>query len=369
MPRKSTVRKLIKSAKVGGILILCSIIIAIPVTMLTLPHSMKMAESVYRKVSMLLNANSPAQITLDDNGIPVVDFGYGGRTYVGKQRNPLAVASAAIQHYEEFETTGDPKHKTYFENCINWLEDTKIDKGKFYLWAYDYPDSSYGSPAPWYSALAQGRITLAFGYAYQVAGEERYLELAGKAMMSLDTPIEEGGVMYQGPESEGKWFVEVASSERDEPPFILNGHMEVMLYLHDFYDLTGVQQAQTLFQQGMAELKPRLHEYDTGRWTYYDREGNLAYDYHYTHIEELKDLYELTSDGVIKEYRDKWASYFPINPLWARKRFAAYLLNVAICFVALATVGAALYTGKRFIHQRDRKGSDQKLLEDELTPR
>lgn len=333
--KKTIVSKLMKTGKVGGVLTLSSLIIAIPITISTLPQSMRVAADIYRGVSMLLHTNSPAQTIPDENGIPVVDYGYRDQTYVGEQINPLMVAGTAIGHYNKLKKSGDRLYRTYFENCINWLDDSKIDTGKCYLWAYNFPSSGYDTLPPYYSALAQGRIMLAFAHAYQLTGEERYLELASKAMLSLDTPIEEGGVMYQGPGSAGKWFAELASPKRDKPPFILNGHMYVLLYLQDFYNLTGVQQAQTLFQEGVAELKVRLHDYDTGYWTYYDREGNIAYDYHYVHIEQLQRLYQLTDDETIKEYHDKWASYFPFNPLWARKRFAAYLFDAAAIFLVL----------------------------------
>ena len=338
-----------------GILVLCSTIMAIPLTILTLPQSMQRAESVYRNVSMWLHSNYPGQIILDDNGIPVVDYGYKDGTYIGKQTNPLAVAASAIQHYDKFKESGELKHKTYLQNCINWLEDTKIDNGQCYLWAYDFPNTGYSPSAPWYSSLAQGRIMLAFDYAYQLTGEERYLKLADKAMLALATPIKEGGVMYQDSDSIGKWYAEFVSLERDKPPFILNGHMEVLQYLQEYYDRTGSEQAQTLFQDGVAELKVHLPEYDAGYWTYYDREGNLAYDYHYTHVEEVQYLYEVTGDEVFKEYHDKWASYFPLNPFWARKRFAAYLLNVTLSFSVLAVSVATYMLVKSLSNKRATK--------------
>lgn len=333
--KKTIVSKLIRAGKVGGILALCSLIIAIPITISTLPQSMRVAADIYRGVSMLLHTNSPAQTIPDENGIPVVDYGYRDQTYVGEQINPLMVAGTALKHYNRFKKSGDRLYRTYFENCINWLENSKIDTGSCYLWAFNYPNLSYVSSPPWYSALAQVHIMLAFERACELSGDERYLELANKTMFSLDTPIEEGGVMYRDQNSDGKWYAEVVSPERDKPPFILNGHMEVLLHLQDYYDRTGNEFALTLFQEGVAELKPHLQDYDTGRWTYYDREGNLAYDYHYVHIDETQYLYELTGDEIFKEYHDKWASYFPFNPLWARKRFAAYLFDAAAIFLVL----------------------------------
>ena len=232
-------------------------------------------------------------------------------------------------------------YEIYFKNSINWLENSKIDRGDFSVWAHNYANRGYGLSAPWYSALSQYRIMLAFESAYELTGEERYLQLADRAMLSLGTPIVEGGVMYRDSDSGGNWYAEVVSPEREKPPFILNGHMEVLQGLQEYYRRTGSQQALVLFQEGVTALKAHLSDYDTGHWSYYDREGHLAYDYHYTHVEELQYLYEVTGEVIFKEYHDKWASYFPFNPLWARKRFAAYLLVMTISFLVLAITVAA----------------------------
>jgi hypothetical protein len=108
------------------------------------------------------------------------------------------------------------------------------------------------------------------------------------------------------------------------------------LRLHEYWQSSGDTDAKGLFDAGVIALKGVLPRYDTGYWSYYDLESNLAYDYHYTHIDELRQLHELTGEPMFAEYADRWDSYFPLNPWWARKRFAAYLLNVAIVWIILA---------------------------------
>lgn len=134
------------------------------------------------------------------------------------------------------------------------------------------------------------------------------------------------------------------------------------MILNDYYQATGNKLALSLFQDGISELRMHLQDYDTGHWTYYDREGNLAYDYHYIHVGELQSLYEITSDEVLKKYHDKWARYFPINPMWARKRFAAYLLNVAVIVViSLLSVSIWYFMRRR---SKVRTNKEQTNLQD-----
>jgi heparosan-N-sulfate-glucuronate 5-epimerase len=186
--------------------------------------------------------------------------------------------------------------------------------------------------------MAQARIMGAFQRAYELTWDEHYLYLANEAMRALEVPIQEGGVLFIDQDDEGKWYAELAGGGRTSPPYILNGFIFSLLDLHDFYNRTGSQDAKLLFEDGIDELRRHLIDYDTGRWTYYDREGHLAYDYHYVHINQMQELYEITGDIMFKEYHDKWESYFPINPMWARERFAAYLLNLAIIFIVLAVI-------------------------------
>lgn len=343
--------------KIGGLLALCALIIAIPATMLFLPQSVSLAESVYMNISKLLGTDSPSIISINDDGIPVVDYGHKNGIYIGEEISPLAVADAAINYYDEFIESRDEKAKTYFLNCINWLDTSKIDTNSCFLWAYNFPDPGYGITEKYYSSLAQGRIMLAYERAYRLTGEDRYLELAESAMLSLDTPINEGGVLYRDSDSIGNWYCEIVSDEVTKPPFILNGQMDVSLYLYEYYELTGSEYALELFEEGVAQLEVSLGDYDTGSWTYYDLEKNFSYDYHYTHIKQLESLYEITGNETLLEYKNKWSSYFPVNPMWARKRFAAYLLNTVIIFSILA---AATYVfviiKKRAVRKNEGQG-------------
>lgn len=341
------------------LILLISMLVAIPTTLATMDNSMKLAENIYRNIAIVFKLDSPGKVEMDENGIPYVDYGYRQGVYIGLQRNPLFVANQAIQYYDEYHRTGELEYKEKTLNCLGWLISSKIESGNTYLWMYDFPNTGYENTYAWYSSLAQIRIIDAFTKGYQLTGDDSYKQLAERALLALDTPIAEGGLMYPSEDGEGKWYAEVVSYEREKPPFILNGHMEVLIYLNDYQELTGSKLAQSLFDAGVFELKKHISGYDTGYWTYYDREGNLAYDYHYTHIEEVADLYQITGDKAFNEYYEKWSSYFPVNPLWARKRFAAYLLNFAI----LSSLSLIVLTSLRLIKGRNRR--EQQLVKNE----
>ena len=319
------------------LLIVCSLILAVPLVRFNLSWSMNVSYRLYGDFTRAFHLHSPTMVSFDKNGIPVNDTGYQNGTYLGNQSNPLTIATQSISYYTEYQKNHDAKTEESFFSCIVWLEENGLDKGDYDLWGYNFPLSTYNASAPWYSAMAQARIMVAFQKAYELTGEEKYSQFSVKAMRALEVPIENGGVTRVDSVNGGKWYEEVAGGG-SPPSYILNGFIFSLLDLNEYYVETGSTEAKSLFDDGIIELKIHLQDYDTGHWTYYDRIGHLAYDYHYVHIDQMKRLFQITGDTEFSRYEKHWASYFPINPLWARQRFAAYLFDSVLIFLGLVVI-------------------------------
>jgi D-glucuronyl C5-epimerase C-terminus len=333
-------------AKTLVIVIFFSSIIAFPITYLFLNDSVDISQEAYHDLFSIVKIYKiPSKTITDNNGITLVD--YGNNQVV---ENPLVIADSGLQYYSMYRKTGDPVAKEKFFNNIDVLNKTKTDSGKAYIWAYNFPDPSYNITPPWYSALAQSKILLAFEYAYELTGDENYRNIANKTLRSFSTPISDGGVMYPDPNSSGYWYEEVASPQRDKPPFVLNGHLEVLIHLSEYYNLTKDDFAKVLLDKGVSAAEAHLKDYDANYWTYYDREGNWAYDYQYTHVDEMKELYAITGDKIFLDYYEKWSRYLPLNPMWARKRFGAFLfVDGIIIIIACAFLIISKKYGKKGI--------------------
>lgn len=317
------------------IIFICSAIIAVPLTQLTLSWSKNVSYQVYGNITRVLHMHSPTIVTLDEKGVPVINLGYQRGTYIGVQRNPLTIATKAIDYYADYLQDQREVDKTHFLNCIAWLDENYMAKETYHLWPYNFEQPSYNAEAPWFSAMAQARIMVAFEKAYELTGEEHYSYQAKMALDSLSVKIDDGGVLRIDPVDNGYWYEEVAGGG-SQPSYILNGFIFCLLDLDEYYNRTNSTEAKAAFEIGVIELKRHLPDYDTSRWTYYDRQGHLAYDYHYVHIAQMKELYKITADEEFKTYHDKWASYFPWNPLWARERFAAYLFITFLVFIVIS---------------------------------
>lgn len=332
-----------KAVKRILLILLISFIVALPVTHFTLDNSIHNALVVYSYVAKPLHLQNPNVIYLDSEGVPFVDYGYKHGKWIGVQRNPLTISHFANNYYVEYIGSEDENELEFFMNCISFLEDIgeckEYNNISFMVFPYAFRDKD------WYSAMAQSSISISFLNAYKITGSDTYLNKSELAMNTLKVPIEEGGVLYIDPEDGGYWYAEVAyAKELNNITLILNGNLFSLLDLHKYYGETSSEDAKILFDKGVEEVKNHLHEYDAGPWTYYDRQGNCAYDYHYIHVEQMKELYEITGDPIFEKYYQKWKSYIPFNPLWARKRFAGYVLNIFLIFLIGVTL--AIITNK-----------------------
>ncbi|MEM3678178.1 MAG: D-glucuronyl C5-epimerase family protein [Candidatus Bathyarchaeia archaeon] len=180
-------------------------------------------------------------------------------------------------------------------------------EGDFGAWLYLFDYRSWR--APWRSSLAQGLGIQALTRAFRLTGDRGYLDLAGKALRAFQVPIEDGGVLAVDPRDGGYWYEEYAS-EGSPRHYILNGFTYSLLGVYEYYQATEDAAAHEVFLRGVEELKRHVSEYDTGKWTYYDRVGNLASEgYHRIHVDHMLKLYEITREGVFLETYKRWRNY------------------------------------------------------------
>lgn len=299
--------------------------------------------AIYGKLAKYFKLHSPNVNYIDDNGVPYVNYGYKQGVFVGIQRNPLTIADKANDYYKHYIETKNHKFYNQFFECIHSLEELseyhEYSGKKYLLYPYNYVTDKNSQDIPWYSAMAQTALLVTHLNAYKLTNDAEYLDKCGCIMNSLRVPVMSGGVLHVDPEDGGLWFEEVACKRKaNKPSSILNGNLFCLLDLYTYYQDTKDDNAKELFCLGIEEVKRHLHEYDLGYWTTYDRHDHFAYDYHYVHLKQLNELFLITKDPFFEKYYKKWRIYVPFNPLWARKHFAGFILNLSIA----ATIGACL---------------------------
>lgn len=258
--------------------------------------------------SFLCTGNSFGAISVTTNecGIPIVDYGYVHGIFIGKQFNPVTISHRAIYYETEYQK-GNESCKQLFLNNANYLVNNAISHGNYTLWQYNFPWPLYKLPNPWISGMAQGEGIKVLTHAYNMTGDEKYLDAAQLTLNSFYIETKDGGVTYK---DENGWWYEEYVTGTEVQPRVLNGMIYSLLGIYDYYELTGSQDAKFLFDQGIVSLKNNLYIYDAGNGTFYDALGCKApISYHTIHVNQMLQLYEITKDPFFREYYEKFQGY------------------------------------------------------------
>ncbi|MFX0108731.1 MAG: D-glucuronyl C5-epimerase family protein, partial [Candidatus Hodarchaeota archaeon] len=204
-------------------------IIYLIILMMVAPVAFVFRTQIY---SMFLLRHDEYVFYKDANGLPVTDYGVQAGFYVGPKITPRAVANSAIEYYEQLE--GNSTIGEYFNNTINWLLDhlttitvpTVNGSIEIIHWYHDF--AIWDLPVGWYQSMADAKALHALALAYDLYGNESFIELAEKITASFNVSIRLGGNLYIL-EDGTSWYPEyIIPNEIQpdyEPKLILNGFL------------------------------------------------------------------------------------------------------------------------------------------------
>lgn len=190
----------------------------------------------------------------------------------------------------------------FLELCAE-VERRGVRHGESLRWPVNVAVPKYGLAPGWFSALAQGQAASVFIRAQLATGEDRYGELALRAVAPFlaDSELSGGGAI-----------LEEAPSE--PPSHILNGWMSALWGLWDVALGLDHAPARDRFGASLASLRAMLPRYDTGWWTLYSLYPHPVKDlakpiYHRFHVTQLEVYERLTGFDDIRATRARWAAY------------------------------------------------------------
>jgi hypothetical protein len=239
--------------------------------------------------------------SFDPAGIPRVEY-----PQAGKQYNTFIIALYALENWELFLDTDDPRRRERFLKQADWLV-AQQDQGKWY-YRFDAPFLQPNLRNPWVSSIAQSLGISVVLRAWQLTGQPRYRQAAEAAFGVFQIPIERGGVVL--PTAEGTWLEEYPDPAA--PTHVLNGHMWSMFGLCDYWRALGDERARHLFFEAAAVLKANLQTYDCGYWVLYDQRphpGLVNSAYMHFQIDQLRVLETITGEEVFGRYAARWEGY------------------------------------------------------------
>lgn len=257
------------------------------------------------------NLASLDQYPRDGAGVIQVDYGTRYEN-AGVQYNPQLVARYAQMLYAKMLETENPDELRElwrgFQAQVTWLLNNGKEVGDAIVWTYDFPNPYFDAPSGWTSGMAQGFVLSALIEAHSLTGDERYLEVASKALTAFEIPLPDGGVRTELSGS-GAWYEEVAGPDVPSSK-ILNGHIFALSGIRDYYMYTGEDRARVLFDEGVAATEDLLVHFDGDDISFYALTDQPApCHYHRLHVRQLTWLYEVTGRPAFKEYADRFDGY------------------------------------------------------------
>jgi hypothetical protein len=285
--------------------------------------------------------NSPFQF--DENGVPMImpyiDVPKEQRVY---SYYPITIGQFALAIYHSYIDTKSEEKKKHFLRIANWFYDNRTeDEEHGVYWLSKVPKPEYKVFKPWKSAFSQSRGLSILLRAWQLTGDEKYLEVCKKALIPFTYDISEGGVSVD--REKGETFYEEYVAEM--PTRVLDGHGFSLFGLYDFVravpkslDEESHLLAKKLFDEGIQGLEKQLPKFDMGFWmlfnrcplAHYPKKDPCTIGYLRLVTAQLKILDSMVESEIFKNYIKKMIRYdnlFSILRMYPIKFLALKKLN------------------------------------------
>jgi heparosan-N-sulfate-glucuronate 5-epimerase len=227
--------------------------------------------------------------------------------------HPIDIFQYGLQRHADWARTGDEHARTDFLAQANWAANAQTKRGDVAgVYIFPYAWRRYACDAGFCSAMAQGEAISLLLRAYQESGDERYRERAISAASSYLHTIEEGGVMWRGPDG-AVIFEEAAALPASH---ILNGWIYALWGLFELHLVVDDPAYKKIYEQSLATLRTYLPYYSGRDWSYYSLlacpGGFRKYatlKYHCFHIAQLSVLTSMTGDSYYTSIATRWQSF------------------------------------------------------------
>lgn len=255
------------------------------------------------------NIIPPPKYSIVDADIPLTYYGNVDGVEIGYQIAPHNVAMKSLEAFYEYHAKGDDSYKERGLYLADWLLEnaTYRDNGNFVVWVYDYPWPPYDLKPGWTGSLNQATIIKALSFAYLYSKDEKYKNMIDKSLNAFEVEVKDGGLKMIR-EDHGTYYIWYPEYVKENPPYVLNGFITVIIRLREYYLISSDKKAEKLYLEGLVSLVHYLPEYDAGnKRSYYDALGNIANDhYHEMHVAQLESLYQYTKEPIFNEFKEKW---------------------------------------------------------------
>ncbi|MEA2412782.1 MAG: hypothetical protein QOC77_3343, partial [Thermoleophilaceae bacterium] len=198
------------------------------------------------------------------------------------------------------------KKKTALRGLVDELLPLASERSGYLAWEYLFRFD--GGAPPWTSSISQGTAVQALGRAASLLGDPSLNDAATRALGAFEQPPPAG---VRRTTRAGAFYLIYTFAPR---LLVLNAHLQAVIGLHDFTELTGDPRAGALYTAGEAEARVAVPRYDTGKWSLYSlsRESDLSY--HELVTTFLENLCKRTDQAVYCDTAARFTQYLGEAP-------------------------------------------------------
>jgi len=305
-------------------------------------------------------------VALDPPDRPVDEDGVfqeirDGRTY----DHPMFQAWYAILLLNGYWRTGDQRYLDRARANVERVIGQAVPYAGADFYPYPFDFALHGDPsdvmtAPWYSAIAQGRVLAALVRMHHFTREDRYGALADRAFRSFLVPHGPGHPWVTWIDDHGLLWLE--EYPKEPPMAVLNGHITAALGVREYYEHVAdpVLKAQALrvFDGAVSTVRERVMEFRRpgGPSVYGLRRCYPTTAYHPLHVEQLGWLNRFTEDQILlrrgRGPRLRLAAPRALTPPSSSGAAAAGATARTVHIPASAPAGAPAHCGERLVAVR-----------------
>ena len=195
---------------------------------------------------------------------------------------------------------------TALRRLVDELVPLAADRGGFPAWEYYFRFG--GGVPPWTSGMSQGTAVQSLGRASELLADPSLRDVAARALALFEQEPPRG-VRQEGPNGAFYLIYSYAPALR-----VINAHLQTVVGLYDFAQITGDARAQALFAAGNSEARAVLPRYDTGKWSLYDESREADLSYHRLVTTFLRNLCRRTDDPVYCDAATRFRDYEDVPP-------------------------------------------------------
>jgi hypothetical protein len=198
------------------------------------------------------------------------------------------------------------RKRTALRALVGEMVSLASQRGGFLAWEY-YFRFGGGAP-PWSSAISQGTAVQSLGRAAKLLKDPALNDVASRALGLFEQPPPVG---VRRATRDGAFYLIYTFAPRQ---LVLNAHLQAVIGLYDFAQLTADPRAQSLYTAGEAEARVAVPRYDTGSWSLYSPGLESDLGYHELVTTFMKNICKRTAEPVFCDTADRFQGYLTEPP-------------------------------------------------------